>query len=129
MRFSPSAPHKLHSDLPSLPLCLSNSSFKPCVPNLNLNKSLVPASLKPCKYLLNSTLYPNLLYIANFTLLSSASSNFLHSLSLIHSSIYKPNMKLMNSLHSALSKRQDSKRSSITSLSTFTQFFIPLLAK
>ena len=29
---------------------LPNSSFKPCVPHLNLDKSLVPASLRPCKY-------------------------------------------------------------------------------
>ena len=35
------APHNAHSDLPSLPLCLPSSSFKPCVPDLNLNSSLV----------------------------------------------------------------------------------------
>ena len=50
---SHSAPHNTQSDLPSLPLCLPSSSFKPCVPDLNLNNSL--ASPTPCKYLLNST--------------------------------------------------------------------------
>jgi hypothetical protein len=31
----------------TLPLCLLNSSFNPCVPDLNLNKSLLPASITP----------------------------------------------------------------------------------
>ena len=30
------------------------------------HRSLVPASLTPCKYFLNSTLFPNFLYIVNF---------------------------------------------------------------
>ena len=33
-----------------------NSSFRPCIPDLNLNNSLLPASLTPCKYFLNPTL-------------------------------------------------------------------------
>ena len=36
---------------PSMPI--PNSSFRPCVPDLNLNKSLLPASHIPCKYFLN----------------------------------------------------------------------------
>ena len=79
---------------PSLPLCLPNSSFKPCIPDLNLNRSLVSASLTPCKYFLNSTLF------SQFYLLSSPSSNFLHSLSPILS---------IPSSHSP----KDTKRSSI----------------
>ena len=84
--FSHSFPHKEHSVLPSLPLCLPNSSFRPCVPDLNLNKSQLSASHIPCKYFLNSTLLPKRLYIPNLTLVLSPSSNFLLSLSLIHSS-------------------------------------------
>ena len=71
--------NKEHSVLPSLPLCLPNSSFRPCVPDLNLNKSLLPASHIPCKYFLNSTLLPKRLYISNLTLVLSPSSNFLLS--------------------------------------------------
>ena len=33
-----SGPHKVNSDLPSLPLCLPNP-LRPCVPYLNINKS------------------------------------------------------------------------------------------
>ena len=47
---SHSAPHKLQSTFTSLPVGLPNSSLKPCVPDLNLNSSLLPASRTQCKY-------------------------------------------------------------------------------
>ena len=36
-----------------LELCLPSSSFRPWVPDLNLNKSLEPMSETPCKYFLH----------------------------------------------------------------------------
>ena len=44
--------------MPSLPVCLPNSSLSPCVPDLNLNNNLVPASPTPRRYFLNSTILP-----------------------------------------------------------------------
>ena len=47
----------------SMPTYVRNCSLRPCVPDLNLNKSPVPASLTPCKYFLNSKFLPNVLII------------------------------------------------------------------
>ena len=79
-----SFPRKELSIFPFLPLCLPNSSFRLCVPDLNLNKSLLPASHIPCKYFLNSTLLPNHFKVYNLTLVLSSFSNFLLFLSLMH---------------------------------------------
>ena len=52
-----------------LELCLPSSSFRPWVPDLNLNKSLEPMSETPCKYFLHSKSSVNSLY-SQFTLLT-----------------------------------------------------------
>ena len=41
--------HNLHCLSSFLPLCLPNSSFRPFVPDRNLNNNLVPGSPTPCK--------------------------------------------------------------------------------
>ena len=46
-----------------IPTC--SSSFRPWVPNLNLNKSLEPMSETPCKYFLHSKSSFNSLYTLN----------------------------------------------------------------
>ena len=46
-----------------LVLCLPSSSFKPWVPDLNLNKSLEPMSDTPYKYFLHSKSSFNSLYM------------------------------------------------------------------
>ena len=45
-----------------LVLCLPSSSFRPWVPDLNLNKSLEPVSETPCKYFLRSKSSFNSIY-------------------------------------------------------------------
>ena len=44
--------HKRHSFIPSLPQCQPNSSFSPCMPDLNLNMNLDAASLTPLYHLI-----------------------------------------------------------------------------
>ena len=54
-----------------LELCLPGSSFRPWVPDLNLNKSLEPMLETPCKYFLHSKSSFNSLYLySQFTLLT-----------------------------------------------------------
>ena len=48
-----------------LELCLPSSSFRPWVPDLNLNKSLEPMSETLCKYFLHSKSSINSLYTLN----------------------------------------------------------------
>ena len=79
-------PHKstctfVYSTLHSLPLCLPNCSFKLCVPDLNLNNSLVPSSQNPYK---EFTLLSNLLYMCNIQSLPKCVT----FISLTHSSIH-----------------------------------------
>ena len=52
-----------------LVLSLLISSFRPLVPDLNLNKRLEPMSEIPCKYFLHSKFYFNSLYSLNLLFL------------------------------------------------------------
>ena len=61
---SHSQKNKLHYCFQYYSVCLPNSSFRPWVPDLNLNKSLKPMSDNPCKYFLHSKSSFNSLYYA-----------------------------------------------------------------
>ena len=96
------APHKVHSTLPPLPLRLSNSSFNSCVPDLNLNRILLPASLIPClNPMLNFTpqsfsiqltfpLTNTFLYTSHNAELYPSSTSCTHSALSIHNAAHPP---------------------------------------
>ena len=108
-------------------LCLPSSSFRPWVPDLNLNKSLEPISETPCKYFLHSKSSVNSLYTHNLLFLHIPEcklliTKFLNALLILDTASLEPSEVEVRSISLIVSKTQFLP---LLSLSTWNFTFIP----
>ena len=94
-----------------LELCLPSSSFRPWVPDLNLNKSLEPMSETPCKYFLHSKSSVNSLYTLNLLYLHIQEckllvTKFLNALFILDTASLEPSEVEVRSISLIISKTQ-----------------------
>ena len=90
-------------------LCLPSSSFRPWVPDLNLNKSLEPMSETPCKYFLHSKSSFNSLYTLNLLFLHIQEcklllTKFLNALFILSTASLEPSEIEVTSISLIISK-------------------------
>ena len=92
-----------------LELCLPSSSFRPWVPDLNLNKSLEPMSKTPCKYFLHSKSSFNYLYTLSLLFLHIPKcklfkTKFLNTLFILDTASLEPSEIEVRSISLIISK-------------------------
>ena len=110
-RFALTLTKKKQALLLFLELCLpiASSSFRPWVPDLNLNESLEPMSETPCKYFLHSKSSVNSLYTLNLLFLHIPEcklfiTKFLNALFILDTASLEPSEVEVRSISLIISK-------------------------